>query len=148
MKLMMIRVILCLILAKTNIAIFENPFQIRNLFGYVLEIGSKIVELRIDDENVNTLLKKISTFRQEIDASSSVVSGNVRNKEKELIWNHLCSNPIHVFQLISASRLIVEEILPFFKQSPPCKKNFVISIFVRISDINFKIFSCRRGSHD
>ena len=70
MKLLMIRVTLCLILVKTNVAIFENPFQIRNLFGYVLEIGSKIVELRIDDENVNTLLKKISTFRHEIEEAS------------------------------------------------------------------------------
>ena len=80
MKLLMIKVTLCLILVKTNVAIFENPFQIRNLFGYVLEIGSKIVELRIDDENVNTLLKKISTFRHEIEeASTSIGNPNIND---------------------------------------------------------------------
>ena len=53
--------------------------------------------------------------------------GYNKNQEKEIVWSHLCSNPVHVFQLISISRLIVEEILPNFSEWPPCK--YVVNFF-------------------
>ena len=63
-----------LVLIESSLAIFENPFLIRSLFGKLFQIESKIREINvaIDDRNVQTLLKKVTTFLNEIDVASKV----------------------------------------------------------------------------
>ena len=63
-----------LLLVESSLAIFENPFIIRSLFGKLFQIESKIREINvaIDNRNVQTLLEKVATFRNEIDAASKV----------------------------------------------------------------------------
>ena len=63
-----------LLLIESSLAIFENPFLIRSLFGKLFQIESKIREINvaIDDRNVQTLLEKVTTFRNEIDAASKI----------------------------------------------------------------------------
>ena len=68
-----------LLLIESSLAIFENPFLIRSLFGKLFQIESKIREINanqrestIDDRNVQILLEKVTTFRNEIDAASKV----------------------------------------------------------------------------
>ena len=63
-----------LLLIKSSLAIFENPFLIRSLFGKLFQIESKIREINvaIDDRNVQKLLEKVTTFRNEIDAASEI----------------------------------------------------------------------------
>ena len=63
-----------LVLIESSLAIFENPFLIRSLFGKLFQIESKIREINvaIDDRNVQTLLEKVTTFRNEIDVASKV----------------------------------------------------------------------------
>jgi hypothetical protein len=52
------------------------------------------------------------------DSHSNSKPGFNKNQEEEFIWKLLCSNPIHVFQLILASKMIVEDILPVLNESP------------------------------
>ena len=63
-----------LLLIESSLAIFENPFLIRSLFGKLFQIESKIREINvaIDDRNVQILLEKVTTFRNEIDVASKV----------------------------------------------------------------------------
>ena len=61
-----------LLLIESSLAIFENPFLIRSLFGKLFQIESKIREINvtIDDRNVKKLLEKVTIFRNEIDVAA------------------------------------------------------------------------------
>jgi hypothetical protein len=73
-----------LLLIESSLAIFENPFLIRSLFGKLFQIESKIREINvaIDDRNVQILLEKVTTFRNEIDAASKV-AGYVQDSKAD-----------------------------------------------------------------
>ena len=56
--------------------------------------------------------EKIKAFQNEIESR--------RNEAKDiddesLIWSYLCSNPVHVFQLNSASDIITKDIISFME---------------------------------
>ena len=40
------------------------------------------------------------------------------NSQKKVVWNLLCSNPVHVFQLINRLRFFEEKIDPLLKDTP------------------------------
>ena len=63
-----------LLLIESSLAIFENPFIIRSLFGKLFQIESKIREINvaIDDRNVQILLEKVTIFRNEIDVAAKI----------------------------------------------------------------------------
>ena len=51
-------------------------------------------------------------------SDSNVEKGYDKYLEEKFILKLLCSNPIHVFQLILASKIIVEDVLPVLMESP------------------------------
>ena len=63
-----------LLLIESSLAIFENPFLIRSLFGKLFQIESKIREINvtIDNRNVKKLLEKVTIFRNEIDVAAKI----------------------------------------------------------------------------
>ena len=82
-----------LLLIESSLAIFENPFLLRSLFGKLFQIESKIREINvgIDDRNVQILLEKVSTFRNEIDVASKVAGYAKDSKAdgyigKDVLW--------------------------------------------------------------
>ena len=67
------KIILYFEVLKSNLAMFENPFQLRHLFGTMFEIDSKIRQIGIlEQENIGTFQEKVSTFRQEIEIASEL----------------------------------------------------------------------------
>ena len=51
-------------------------------------------------------------------SNSNSETGYDKYLEEKFILKLLCSNPIHVFQLILASKIIVEDVLPVLMESP------------------------------
>ena len=64
------KIILYLEVLKSNLAIFENPFQLGHLFGRVFEIDSEIRQMSIIDNNIEIFHEKVLTFLQEIKVAS------------------------------------------------------------------------------
>ena len=73
-----------LLLIESSLAIFENPFLIRSLFGKLFQIESKIREINmtIDDRNVQKLLEKVTIFRNEIDVAAKI-AGNAKDSKAD-----------------------------------------------------------------
>ena len=58
---------------------------------------------------------------------------------KKAVWNLLCSNPVHVFQLIKRLRFFEENIDPLLRTTS-CKNKFICHLFIAIN-MNFTYFS-------
>ena len=68
------KIILYLATLKSNLAIFENPFQIRHLFGRLFELDSKIRQNQyLVDENIKIFQDRVSNFRQEIEKNAQLL---------------------------------------------------------------------------
>ena len=59
------------------------------------------------------LSKKIKVFKNELESERN---GDKNINDESLIWSFLCSNPVHVFQLIFASDIITKDVIPFLKE--------------------------------
>ena len=71
---LLFKIILYLATLKSNLAIFENPFQIRHLFGRLFELDSKIRQNQyLVDENIKIFQDKVSNFRQEIETNAKLL---------------------------------------------------------------------------
>ena len=58
---------------------------------------------------------------------------------KKAVWNLLCSNPVHVFQLIKRLRFFEENIDPLLRTTS-CKNKFICHLFIAIN-MKFTYFS-------
>ena len=123
----LLNIILCFEFLRSSLAIFDNPFHLQDLFVRVLEIDSKIRQFGIlEHEFIKMFQEKVFTFRQEIEKSTISNKDCNKHRKEKVILKRLCSNPIHVFQLIFASHLIVHNILPDLDSR---KKIFLFDLF-------------------
>ena len=123
----LLKIILCFEFLRSSLAIFDNPFHLQDLFVRVLEIDSKIRQFGIlEHEFIKRFQEKVFTFRQEIEKSTISNKDCNKHRKEKVILKRLCSNPIHVFQLILASHLIVHNILPDLDSR---KKMFLFEFF-------------------
>ena len=123
----LLKIILCFEFLRSSLAIFDNPFHLQDLFVRVLEIDSKIRQFGIlEHEFIKMFQEKVFTFRQEIEKSTISNKDCNKHRKEKVILKRLCSNPIHVFQLIFASHLIVHNILPDLDSR---KKIFLFDLF-------------------
>ena len=64
---LLLKIVLCFQLTISNLALYENPFQLQQLFGTMFKIDRKIRHLReVDIKFIEKIQEKVFAFRQEI----------------------------------------------------------------------------------
>ena len=83
---LLLKIVLCFQIVISNLALYENPFQLQQLFGTMFKIDRKIRHLReVDIKFIEKIQEKVYAFRQEIEDAPAV---NQHNKE-ELIMSRV-----------------------------------------------------------
>ena len=66
---------------------------------------------------------------------------------EEVVWTHLCSNPIHVFQLTLRLHYIKEKLVPYLEEPPceskrffSCAARMIILLFSRAKNVKMGFF--------
>ena len=65
---LLLKIVLCFQLTISNLALYENPFQLQQLFGTMFKIDRKIQHLReVDIKFIEKIHEKVFAFHQEIE---------------------------------------------------------------------------------
>ena len=74
-----LRIILWFEIFQSNLAVFENPFQLQALFGKMFEVDSIIRKvITVEDASLKVFQEKVSMFKQEIQITAKLM-GHEKN---------------------------------------------------------------------
>ena len=74
-----LRIILWFEVFQSNLAVFENPFQLQALFGKMFEIDSIIRKFAtVENATLKVFQEKVTMFRQEIEITAKLM-GHEKN---------------------------------------------------------------------